>query len=364
MNKKNENQKFKFVKTADGSSGLFNDEVNDIYHSSFGAKSEAEEKFINPLNFKKNYHQKTDIKVLDVCFGIGYNTKALIKKIIDSNYNGRVEIDALEIDKSLVLLSPFVKDGYFESYPYISYNLISNLLEFIYSEKDKLIKLLFCKENKSYITPFYKQLIKKYKYLGYTSNVMAKKNSFLHNIYYQCISQRFKNTSKTFKNNKIQIKAYFDDARKTIKSLNTKYDIIFLDAFTPAKLPTLWSINFFMELHRISSDECLLVTYSNSAAIRHAMIDAGFYVGKIYDKHNRASGTIASKNKKLIETPLDNYDLGLLKTNAGVYYCDPTLSLSPNEILEEHNKRKKTLNLQSSSQYIKLHRKGINNEKI
>ena len=35
--------------TDDGSVGLYSDEVNDIYHSQFGALSEAYEKFISSL---------------------------------------------------------------------------------------------------------------------------------------------------------------------------------------------------------------------------------------------------------------------------------------------------------------------------
>ena len=37
--------------TADGSVGLFNNKVNDIYHSATGALSEAYDKFISPIDF-------------------------------------------------------------------------------------------------------------------------------------------------------------------------------------------------------------------------------------------------------------------------------------------------------------------------
>ena len=37
--------------TADGSVGLYNNEVKDIYHSATGALSEAFDKFIYPINF-------------------------------------------------------------------------------------------------------------------------------------------------------------------------------------------------------------------------------------------------------------------------------------------------------------------------
>ena len=37
--------------TNDGSVGLFSPEADDIYHSTYGALSEAYEKFILPANF-------------------------------------------------------------------------------------------------------------------------------------------------------------------------------------------------------------------------------------------------------------------------------------------------------------------------
>ena len=42
--------KFLPYMTKDYSIGLFNDDVNDIYHSAFGALTEAYEKFINPIS--------------------------------------------------------------------------------------------------------------------------------------------------------------------------------------------------------------------------------------------------------------------------------------------------------------------------
>ena len=83
------------------------------------------------------------------------------------------------------------------------------------------------------------------------------------------------------------------------------------------------------------------------------MLDCGFHVGKIYDTQNRSCGTYCSKNEKFITNKLTSYDLGLLNTGAGVYYRDESLNKTADEIIEEHALRKKSLNLQSSSSYIK-----------
>ena len=59
--------------TEDGSIGLYSYADKDVYHSKFGALTEAWEKFILPANLD-NFDFE-NLKVLDVCYGIGYNTK-------------------------------------------------------------------------------------------------------------------------------------------------------------------------------------------------------------------------------------------------------------------------------------------------
>lgn len=339
--------------TNDGSVGLYNPKIDDIFHSVYGAREEAEAKFIRPLNFSKNFSSKDKIRVLDICFGIGYNTKALLKRLIQAKYKGKISIDILEYNKELVLLSPFINDTYFNKYPEISYILLYNLCTCLNDENFELNDYINNRSLRKFISPFYRSFNKKYKPIMYTRNPCLKQKAFLHNTYYHCISQRHKMPVKHFKFNKIKIKPYFDDARITVRTLKVQYDIIFLDAFTPSKLPTLWSLHFFKELYRLIKEDGMLVTYSNSAAVRHAMIDAGFCVGKILDNAGRNSGTVAAKRIELIENKLSDYDIGLLETSAGIYYLDENLEKPANKILDEHLNRKNHLNLKSSTQYKK-----------
>ena len=71
--------------TDDGSIGLFSGDVNDVFHSRYGALSEAYEKFIIPADINYYISKNNSIKVLDICYGIGYNTKALINFLIRNN---------------------------------------------------------------------------------------------------------------------------------------------------------------------------------------------------------------------------------------------------------------------------------------
>lgn len=83
--------------TQDGSIGLYDVKLDEIFHSKFGAKKEAFEKFIEPCLIYKN----KPIKILDICYGIGYNTKCALE-----NFTNIIEIDCIEINKKLVQKSP------------------------------------------------------------------------------------------------------------------------------------------------------------------------------------------------------------------------------------------------------------------
>lgn len=79
--------------TQDGSLGLYNTELNEVYHSKYGAKTEAFEKFVNPAVIIDNH----PLDILDICYGVGYNTKCALE--IYKNINS---IDCIEIDEELV----------------------------------------------------------------------------------------------------------------------------------------------------------------------------------------------------------------------------------------------------------------------
>lgn len=55
---------FSVNKTNDGSIGLYNKEVDDIYHSTYGAYNEAVEKFIKPSGLESFCKHTTKLKFL------------------------------------------------------------------------------------------------------------------------------------------------------------------------------------------------------------------------------------------------------------------------------------------------------------
>ncbi|MBI5798196.1 hypothetical protein HZA98_04815 [Candidatus Woesearchaeota archaeon] len=80
----------KLVKTKDNSDTFFNEEYGEAYHSLTGALEEAEEKYIKPLGVKD------DQIILDICFGLGYNSFAAIE------HAKHLKIIALEKDKEIL----------------------------------------------------------------------------------------------------------------------------------------------------------------------------------------------------------------------------------------------------------------------
>ena len=81
--------------TEDGSISFRSEKFNENFHSKTGAYHETKNKFINPSRLKR--FQNKSISVLDICFGIGYNSALLfenvIKEISTLNWYG------LELDK-------------------------------------------------------------------------------------------------------------------------------------------------------------------------------------------------------------------------------------------------------------------------
>ena len=108
------------------------------------------------------------------------------------------------------------------------------------------------------------------------------------------------------------------------------------------------------ELYKHLAQDGIIMTYSNSALVRNTFLENNFYVGKILDeKTGKFIGTVAAKEKSLIEHPLTNYEIGLCATKAGIPYHDPNLNLDKKEILKRRENEFKISELMSSSMYMK-----------
>ena len=476
---------YEFYYTQDGSIGLYSYADEDVYHSKFGAITEAWEKFVIPAELETKLSQQNELKVLDVCYGIGYNTKALMSYIINLNekklkkinflqkiikkikqklfkqsniietidvnnnineakvlstpietINGdneignlpHVKIDCLELNEELVKISPLLKTvitpqeifsriipkifDCFETYWKIRKFLAKISFIFLPKNKRKIKELLDLKFNNDYDLidneyrihkfvnyilvdtlnkhynnkyfdkelrdiikdkrkrRFFERALIKYAKFKQSSryNLLSKFNlyAFLHNIYYDHLSFRYKKADYKIAEKLFNVSFHIDDARKSILGINEQYDLIFLDAFTFSKAPELWTVEFMAELYRKLSPNGLLMTYSNSALVRNTFLENNFYIGKIYcERTNKFIGTVAAKEKNLIKYPLTNYEIGLCGTRAGIPYRDPLLNYTKEQILRHRENEFKTSDLLTSSQYMRIRaskKEGNSNE--
>lgn len=432
--------------THDGSVGLYSPQFNDIYHSATGALTEAYEKFIYPSDIE-SLMSKESIKVLDICYGIGYNSKSFLNYILEnfcqknfSKYSfstnshiasidtdkinkgditncigkvygdnistnsvdkisskpnqcnvsiqgdkvlPKIYIKAVDFDKFLSQLSPFIKTGvkkidnshldfeysiinkFLNSDTKIKYKKINNLINYLILSKiiekspeilenQDLISVL---DNQKYNRFLDDKIISLFEYYRFKMSKNTSKlhfRSFLHNIYYKYVSKGYKSGLKRYNLQDVEFELKNDDARNVIINDNNLYDLIFLDAFTPSKCPCLWSYDFFKLLFEHLETDGKILTYTTSAAVRGAMVEAGFFIGNIYnEREKKFTGTIATKNKSLIKYPLSEFDLGLLKTKAGIFYRDENLTALNEAILARRNEDVKNSTRMSTSKYRK-----------
>ena len=76
----------------------------------------------------------------------------------------------------------------------------------------------------------------------------------------------------------IQVEIILGDARDTLAAWRHKADAWFLDGFSPAKNPELWSPDILTEVARHTAAHGTFATYTAAGHVRRALQDAGFQV--------------------------------------------------------------------------------------
>ena len=84
--------------TQDGSYTFFSEEFQETFHSSFGAKQEAEVRYVQPCQLRQLAREQSTIRILDVCYGLGYNSAAALEVIGSINPQCYVELIGLELN--------------------------------------------------------------------------------------------------------------------------------------------------------------------------------------------------------------------------------------------------------------------------
>ena len=279
-----------FVLTDDGSYSINSKEINhkiETLHTSTGAISESFEKFIKPMKF--NYEE--DIAILDICAGLGYNSSAAIEDFMKNSSKSNLTIDMVEISYATLACGLLIPS------PIKAHDITKKPIE------DELIK-------QDYAT------------------LSLETCEIPENI---------------------DINVYIEDARQTVQKLkDNTYDAIFLDPFSQNMAPELFSLEFFKEFRRVIKDDGIVATYTSSAPVRAAFIEADFYIGQGPIFGRKQGGTLASPNPLMLDTALPkNDEIRIALSDVGIPFRDPNLNNSSDYILEKrteerHNARHTT----------------------
>jgi tRNA U34 5-methylaminomethyl-2-thiouridine-forming methyltransferase MnmC len=98
-----------------------------------------------------------------------------------------------------------------------------------------------------------------------------------------------------YEKDKIKLIMVFGDAREKIREVNNKADFVFFDAFSPNKVPEMWTKDFFTNIFNKMKKNGKLSTYSCARFVRDNLKQAGFIIedGPIIGR--RSPSTIARK---------------------------------------------------------------------
>mgnify|MGYP000102629158 CR=1 FL=1 len=228
-NVKMNEKKFTPKLTADGSFTFYSPEFGETFHSHFGARQEAEYKFVLPVRLRSKAHRPI-VRLLDVCYGLGYNSASALAAIWEVNPDCRVEWIGLEFDPEVPKAA--IAHGLIDNWPDEIAAILRRLSNDCCLKNDKLSANLLLGDARSTIQ-------------------QVQKSGF-------------------------------------------QADAIFLDPFSPPSCPQLWTVEFLGLVSSCLKSDGHLATYSCSAAVRAALIAAGLSVGSTTPVGRRSPGTVAS----------------------------------------------------------------------
>jgi tRNA U34 5-methylaminomethyl-2-thiouridine-forming methyltransferase MnmC len=102
----------------------------------------------------------------------------------------------------------------------------------------------------------------------------------------------------------LNIYVYPKDARLFLNESSMTFDIIYQDAFSPKKNPTLWTQEYFIQLFSRMNSDGILTTYSSATPVRVGLYNSGFILYE--NRHEKVrTGTLATKRPLKESTPID-----------------------------------------------------------
>jgi len=154
------------------------------------------------------------------------------------------------------------------------------------------------------------------------------------------------------------------DAREKIKNIpsSIKFDLIYLDGFSPQKCPQVWTIEFLSKVTENLNSQGYLITYSSSAAVRKTLRNLGLEIFTIKPSFKKrtfwSQGTVAiakfDKNKFKHNLNLEKLSVmeeEHLLTKASIPYRDQDLNSSKENIIKRRLDEQLFSNLLSTNKW-------------
>lgn len=314
---------FQIVSTDDGSVSCLDSETGQLCHNSAGAYTEAVQNYVRPSKLLQRVGRVDHIRVLDACYGMGYNSWALINELIKQG-----NVSAATGKKPFTLSIVAI-----EKHPEVVH-FLPRVLE--HPTFDALEANLSPSEHNIY-----------YRTLMGTNDTKGSGS----------INQFAINIANWFR---LEFTLCIDDIRNKLPQLSDDFDAIFHDPFSPQKMPELWTEDLFSRYHNLLlSRQGVLLTYSTAAAVRGGLRAAGFQVLKTRGLGKKAGSTLAlttatsRADYEDLSIPLEAWEEEYLQSKAGIPYRDKYLTQSRHEILAQRQSDQNSSGLPSGSSALK-----------
>jgi len=285
--------------TEDGSFTFFSKEFGETFHSLQGARAEAFLKYAAATDLVAR-SQQASLRLIDVCYGLGYNTAAALETIWSVNPACQIEVQGLELDETVPQAA-----------------IAPPLIE-IWSPRVQEALVAIAQNHECQIPQLQARL-----WIGDARQTI----------------QHLAN----------------------LQPSGFRADAIFFDPFSPRCCPQLWTVEFFRQVICCLSTDGKLATYSRAAAVRSALLEVGLKIGTIpldsshflsdrHLSHAWSQGTIAAFAGDRL-CPLSLLEQEHLQTRASVPYRDPHLSDTAEVILARHTQEQQLCQKESTSSW-------------
>ena len=241
----------------------YSENFDDIYYSSNNSELIAGESEFSHVFFKNNglpqrWHSSDNFVIAELGFGSGLNCMLTIRQwlrhLADSKQNKRLHYIAIE----KYPLSPETIVGLVSRYPQLN--------------------------------RYYDELI-----ASYPPAVAGAHSRFLFD-------------------NRVVVHYRFMDAYDALKDENFNVDAWYLDGFSPAKNPDMWSAPLFEKLAQNSHTGTTCSTYTSAGFVKRNLQSAGFNVNKVSGCGNK---------REILQAELKNRQAPELKFNSRPWFVPP-----------------------------------------